>query len=105
MKRVKRVYIAGPMTGIEEFNFPAFHAAARKLRADGYDVVSPAELCPEKGKSWEWYMRKDLAAMLTCDTIYLLQGWESSRGAKLERSVAVELKMEVAYQPQKTSKR
>jgi len=42
-----RYYIAGPMSGIPAFNFPAFHAAAAALRAAGYDVVSPAETDPE----------------------------------------------------------
>lgn len=39
-----RLYIAGPMSGLPQFNFPAFYAAAEALRAQGYDVVSPAEL-------------------------------------------------------------
>jgi len=41
-----RVYIAGPMSGIPQFNFPAFKAAARALRAIGYDVICPAETDP-----------------------------------------------------------
>ena len=39
-----RVYVAGPMTGIPQFNYPAFIELQSKLEADGYDIVSPAEL-------------------------------------------------------------
>jgi hypothetical protein len=38
-----RAYIAGPMTGLPEFNFPAFHAAAASLRARGFEVENPAQ--------------------------------------------------------------
>jgi hypothetical protein len=43
MDRPKRIYIAGPMTGLVEHNFPAFHAAADRLRKAGWDAVNPAE--------------------------------------------------------------
>ena len=46
-----KVYISGPMAGIENHNFPQFNALATKLRALGVDVVNPAELNPEPGKS------------------------------------------------------
>lgn len=38
-----RVYIAGPMTGLPEYNFPAFHAAAKAWRDAGWEVLNPAE--------------------------------------------------------------
>ena len=37
------VYLSGPMTGLPDLNFPAFHAAADKLRSQGVQVVNPAE--------------------------------------------------------------
>lgn len=93
-----RVYIAGPMTGYKDFNFPAFTAAAKDLRDRGFDVLNPVEIAPEQGKSWAYYMRKDLAEMLTCDAIYLLKGWHESKGASLEKHVAEALGMLVSYE-------
>jgi hypothetical protein len=58
---MSRVYLAGPMTGIDALNFPAFHKAAASLRASGYEVVNPAEVCPDPEMSWEECMRLDLS--------------------------------------------
>lgn len=42
-------YIVGPMRGIKDFNFPAFDAVAKYARAQGFTVISPAELDREHG--------------------------------------------------------
>lgn len=88
-----RVYLAGPMSGLPDLNFPAFHAAATSLRGFGFDVVNPAELNPEKDKPWAECMRVDIAQLVTCQGIALLPGWEKSKGARLESQIASDLKM------------
>lgn len=88
-----RCYIAGPMSGLPDLNFPAFHATAKKLRDLGHDVVNPAEINPDHTMPWGECMRKDIAALVTCDTIVLLQGWRQSRGATLEQHIAERLSM------------
>lgn len=88
-----RVYVAGPMSGLPEFNYPAFHAEATRLRALGYHVENPA--CNPKQANWEGYMRQALQQMLTCELVAMLPGWESSRGASIERKLAFELGMPV----------
>lgn len=88
--------MAGPMTGLPGFNFPAFFAAADKLRAEGHDVVNPAEN-PEQ-PSWAAYMRLAIAQLVTCEAAYFLQGWERSRGARREHSIACDLEMTIRYQ-------
>jgi hypothetical protein len=98
--RVKRVYVAGPMSGLPGWNFPAFHAAAARLRAQGFDVVNPAELdeqddAPLGSKPWAFYLRRDIPELLACDAIALLPGWENSKGARLELHIATELGFEV----------
>ena len=86
-----RVYIAGPMTGLPEHNYPAFHRAAAKLRAAGWHVESPAEPGQIDGWTWADYMRRGLQQMLTCDTIALLPHWHGSRGALVEARLATDV--------------
>ena len=90
-----RTYIAGPMTGIEALNFPAFHRAAARLRATGHEVINPAEINPDPDAGWTACMRIDLAQLVTCEAIALLPGWDRSRGARLEHHVATALEMRV----------
>jgi hypothetical protein len=88
-----RLYLAGPMTGIPDLNFPAFHAAAARLRASGHDVVNPAEINSDPNAKWVDCMRQDIAQLVTCHGIALLPGWEKSKGARLERHIANQLGM------------
>jgi len=96
-ERGSRIYIAGPMTGLPDLNFPAFNAAAVKLRSGGWHVENPAEHGVVPSAEWGDYLRWDLARMMTCGTIYLLPGWEKSKGARLEHQVATALGMPVLW--------
>lgn len=108
-----RIYLSGPMTGLSDLNRPAFDAAEKRLTAQGYFVINPHNLTPifgtadEIAKSFEelydpayfesavrpslakCIMSADLAAVRSCDAIYLLRGWETSRGAKKELAEAL----------------
>lgn len=91
-----KVYIAGPMTGIPEYNFPAFFQAARAWQKRGWDVVNPAELDGEDTtQPWAYYLRRDLKVLVDCHAIAVLPGWENSKGASLEVEVAERLNMPV----------
>ncbi len=85
-----KVYIAGPMSGYEEFNFPAFNRAEELLQESyGYKrVVNPAKLHPTTDLPWIEFLKQDLLELITCDAVFLLKGWEKSRGATLEAFVA-----------------
>ncbi|QDL53108.1 DUF4406 domain-containing protein [Rhodoferax aquaticus] len=85
---MKRVYIAGPMTGLPHFNYPAFNAAAERLRALGFDVENPAENPVPNCGTWLGYMRMAIRQLVTCDGVALLPGWKGSRGARIERWLA-----------------
>lgn len=93
--REKRVYIAGPMTGLPEFNFPAFNRAAARLRHDGWHVENPAEHGHVEGAGWADYLRWDISRIATCGAIYLLPGWSKSKGAILEVHIAQVLDLRV----------
>ncbi len=91
MRAYPKTYISGPMTGLPDLNFPAFYQAAAELRAQGHDVVNPAEFGEEPGKTWSDYMRKDIKSLMDCDTIHMLPGWRGSEGARVEHYLARKL--------------
>ncbi|MBN2448155.1 MAG: DUF4406 domain-containing protein [Phycisphaerae bacterium] len=91
-----RMYIAGPMTGIPEHNFSAFHAAAERFRQAGWDVANPAEnFGGRTDLPRTTYLRSDVAMLAQCDAIALLPGWQLSAGATLEAVIACELGLRV----------
>lgn len=106
----KQIYIAGPMSGIPEWNYPAFFAAEKRLAKEGWtDIKNPARKDEEMGyddaeakktgdtalsiakgvfnfrEAFEW----DIKQILTGDAIYMLKGWEASPGACAEHATAV----------------
>jgi hypothetical protein len=109
---MRRVYLAGPMTGIPGHNFPAFNAAAAKLRADGHFVFNPAEVelggfettkeFKEEGSCPRDVYRNAMAEdvrfiCLEADAIAMLPGWENSKGARAEWHLSLALGHEVIY--------
>ena len=97
--RARRVYVAGPMTGLSEYNFPAFNEAAAMLRAEGWHVENPAEHGVVDGANWADYLHYDIGRLATCSTVYLLHGWSRSKGAALEVYIAESLGMVIDYAP------
>jgi broad-specificity NMP kinase len=75
------------MTGFPELNYLAFASAAERLRKLGFEVVSPAELNPIT-ETYYNAMKKDVLALVDCDHILMLDGWEKSKGATLEHHIA-----------------
>lgn len=97
-----KIYIAGPMRGRYEFNFPAFIDAAARLREEGHDVFSPAERDMNEG-FLPWGMKGEMSELdhvgfslrdaiaadldyilRESEAIYLLPEWWDSSGAILE---------------------
>ena len=91
---MKRIYLSGPMTNMLDLNFPLFHTTAASLREAGHTVINPAELNPDPG-TWSECMRRDIKALMGCDTVATLPGWQDSRGASLEVHIGKALGMRV----------
>lgn len=102
----KRIYIAGPMRGLPQYNFPAFDKARDEWMARGWEVVSPADMDRELDgfdendpdaavHPIEHYMRRDIEALLTVDAVAFLDNWRTSSGARVEWVVAKALGLEL----------
>lgn len=96
VKRVLKIYIAGPMTGYPDYNRAAFNAKASELMAEGHVVLNPAVL--PGGLCQSEYMDICLAMVRSADAIYLLNRWEDSVGARAEHALAEKLGLTVIYE-------
>lgn len=112
----KSIYIAGPMRGHPDFNFPAFDAADNRLSERGWITYSPAEFdrsqgFDERGRTGHEPLeelenfdhRESMQAVceficMEADAIYMLKGWGHSMGARAEWALALALGLEVIYE-------
>lgn len=114
----KTIYIAGPMRGYKYYNFPAFDKWQEYFESQGYEVINPAELdrmhgfdpyClpedydwnqipDETGFSFTECVKRDAEAVLESDVLFLLDGWEDSKGANAEKALAEWAGREIWYE-------
>jgi hypothetical protein len=109
MDKNKKYYLAGPMSGVPQFNFPLFESVSEKLRERGYNIISPHELDSDQvkkaalksvdgklingkvaGESWGKVLARDI--QVVADEVHgvvFLPGWHGSRGARLEALCAI----------------
>lgn len=95
---MSRIYISGPITDNPEAMVD-FGRAQRYLESEDFEVVNPvhnAYAIPNGTHSM--YMHVCFAEMDLCDGIYMLKGWENSRGANMEHARAVNKGMTIMYQ-------
>lgn len=102
-----KAYLAGPMSGLPQFNFPAFDAATKRLRELGWEIISPAEIDDEEdagvarsskdgdpksaNRTWGSFLARDVRIIADegVQAIVFLPGWTDSRGARLEATVGM----------------
>ena len=105
----QRIYISGPMTSSDSEeqarNVQAFHDCATLLRASGCQPVNPANAWPckyawlyrlmermlGKERAYRTVLVYDLWLLSHSDTICMIDGWQLSRGAKIEEGFAFRL--------------
>ena len=93
---MKRIYISGPITGYRHLNRPTFSQAESELAAVGLTPVNPFNLIePADYLTWVDYMKADIAALIECDGVATLPGWQESRGARVEVELAHALQIPV----------
>jgi len=94
---IQRVQLSGPMSGIADYNRPAFNQVAIELRLRGFEVWNPAELNEENTAPFSWVhlMKKNVAALVWQDALITMDGWQTSKGARIEHWIATELEIHV----------
>ena len=115
--RTPTIYIAGPMRGYEDGNFPAFDRQARVLKKQGWIVINPAEMDRQEGEPPNGHLefdpatdyndrefmrdalKRDLVVICEdCTAMYMMSEFEKSRGAKAEWHTAKALGLEIYYE-------
>jgi hypothetical protein len=103
------VYLSGAISGRDWKTAKGHFRSMHYLLEDEYStscrtiamkIVNPA--CLDEQETWEDYMKIHIPAMIECEAVVMLTGWETSRGAALERMIAHELKMPIYYEEELT---
>lgn len=88
------LYVVGPVTGRDNLNREAFDEAARALREAGHFPSIPHRNVPPDAP-WSAAMKRSVRAMLRCEGVARLPDWRSSRGARIESKLALDVGMPV----------
>ena len=104
---MSKIYLAGPMSGIEDYNFPAFFAYAEALTDGGWEVFNPAQNDLDnwgdmdgvkKNANYRECLYQDLSWITQeADAIAMMPGWENSKGARAEWATAVAIGIQIIY--------
>lgn len=97
----KKIYIAGQVTGLDYAQtFKKFADAEHHLDWLGYETINPMREVPKEA-NWKDAMKTCIVKLMECDSIYLLDDHVHSKGAMMEKNIAMQLEMEIFNQGQK----
>ena len=102
-KKPKKVFLSGPMTGYPGYNFQRFNLAEKQLADAGIECVNPVHICKKYKEEhvladkaiFDKMITEQQEAERTCDAILLLDGWQMSKGVRLELKTALEMGMQI----------
>ena len=98
-----KIYISGPITDNDQKQVKkSFAAIDYFIKKQGHTPVNPLLVDPpenleDKEEVWQYYMRKAICLLMECDAIYMHPSWSTSKGASLERALALSLKFPIFY--------
>ena len=102
---MKCIYISGAITGISNWT-EHFQKGEQylleKYKDDDLIIRNPLHFpkleCKDPDEEWLAYMKMSIHQLMECDTIYMLKGWEDSKGAKIEHHIAQDLNYNIMYE-------
>lgn len=93
---MKKIYIAGPITGAKGYA-DRFKRAEKILEEAGHEPVSPVIPGDKEGETYRYYIDRGFRLLMGCDAICMLPGWSGSRGAMLEKRYAETVKLPIYF--------
>lgn len=85
-----KIYISGKISGLPYADVQErFNDAETMLTEIGFEVVNPLKNGLDKDKTWDEHICKDIAMLLPCDAIYMMDNWVDSTGASIEYDIAM----------------
>lgn len=100
-----KLFISGPMTGLPNYNFDRFNEVEAEIRGGNprIEIVNPVTICRRFKKELVLSDKRVFDAMIaeqqkeerTCNAILLLDGWQKSKGVRLELKTAIECGMDI----------
>ncbi|WP_454949047.1 DUF4406 domain-containing protein [Capnocytophaga leadbetteri] len=94
-----KIYLSGKISGTDLTKTRArFAAVAKAMKRIGVEPVNPLENGLSEHDPWDAHMLKDIADLLQCKAIYMLQGWQYSKGACIEHYIATKIGMPIMYE-------
>lgn len=94
-----KIYISGPITGIApEVCQARFEKAEKELKSQGFTPVNPLKNGLPPTASYDEHMKRDLEMLAECDTIYMLNGWEKSKGCRIEFNTAIANRQKITFE-------